>query len=119
TGLAGPERGGGWARYLADTGGATAEVAARLLAGIEPEPREEVTLTDFDPDGEVKVVAAALYAVSRLPDDQLLAVARKLGPEERRQVLEAYVGRRENPRHKPGRAVARTLDRFALLRDYP
>ena len=25
-------------------------------------PREEVTLTDFDPDGEVKVVAAALYA---------------------------------------------------------
>ena len=28
------------------------------------EPRGEVTLTDFDPDGEIKVVAAALYAVS-------------------------------------------------------
>ena len=32
-----------------------------------------MTLTDFDPDGEIKVVAAALYNASTLPDDQLLA----------------------------------------------
>ena len=31
-----------------------------------PELAREVTLTDFDPDGEIKVVAAALYAVSDL-----------------------------------------------------
>ncbi|HSE06832.1 MAG TPA: FAD-dependent thymidylate synthase [Methylomirabilota bacterium] len=113
-----PERGGVWARYLAETAEATAAVAARLLAGIEPEPRPEVTLTDWDPEGEVKVVAAALYAASRLPDDQLLAVARKLGPEERREVLEAYAGRRENRRHKPGRAFERTAYRFDVLGDY-
>ena len=113
-----PERGGVWSRYLAETAQATAAVAARVLEGVEPEPRSEVTLTDFDPDGEVKVVAAALYAASRLPDDQLLAVARKLGPEERRQVLEAYVGRRENRRHKPGRAFERTVYRFDVLGDY-
>ncbi len=112
------ERGGAWARYLADAREATASVSARLLEGIEPEPRSEVTLTDFDPDGEVKVVAAALYAASALPDDQLLAVARKLGAEERRQVLEAYVGRRENRRHKPGRAFERTAYRFDVLGDY-
>jgi thymidylate synthase ThyX len=112
------ERGGVWARYLADTREAIASVSARLLHGIEPEPRPEVTLTDFDPDGEVKVVAAALYAASALPDDQLLAVARKLGAEERRQILEAYVGRRENRRHKPGRAFERTAYRFDVLGDY-
>ena len=78
-----------------------------LLAGIEPEPRAEVTLTDWDPDGEVKVVAAALYAVSDLPDDQLLALVRKLGPEERPGAA-AYTGTRENRRHKPGRAFERT-----------
>jgi hypothetical protein len=77
-----------------------------------------VTLTDFDPEGEIKVVAAALYASSRLPDDQLLAVARKLGPEERRQVLDAYVGARANRRHKPGRAFERTSYRFDVLGDY-
>jgi thymidylate synthase ThyX len=113
-----PERGGVWARYLEETREAAARVAARLLEGVEPEPRPEVTLTDFDPDGEVKVVAAALYAASDLPDDQLLAVARKLGAEERRQVLEAYVGRRENRRHKPGRAFERTVYRFDVLADY-
>src|SRR6266498_3886611 len=113
-----PERGGVWSRYLAETREETRRVAGRLLEGIEPEPRPEVTLTDFDPDGEVKVVAAALYAASDLPDDQLLAVARKLGPEERRQVLEAYVGRRENRRHKPGRAFERTSYRFDVVCDY-
>ncbi len=113
-----PERGGVWSRYLADTVQATAAVAARVLEGIEPEPRPEVTLTDWDPDGEVKVIAAALYAASRLPDDQLLAVARTLGAEDRRRVLEAYVGRRENRRHKPGRAFERTVYRFDVLGDY-
>jgi thymidylate synthase ThyX len=116
--LSRPERGGVWARYLEDTREATAAAAVRLLAGIEPEPRPEVTLTDFDPDGEVKVVAAALYAASRLPDDQLLAAARRLSVEERRQVLDAYVGRRENRRHKPGRAFERTAYRFDVLGDY-
>ena len=113
-----PERGGVWARYLEETREATAAVAARLLEDVEPESRPEVTLTDFDPDGEVKVVAAALYAVSALPDDQLLAVARKLGDEARREVLDAYVGRRENRRHKPGRAFERTVYRFDVLGDY-
>ncbi|HSB43247.1 MAG TPA: FAD-dependent thymidylate synthase [Methylomirabilota bacterium] len=113
-----PERGGVWSRYLAETARATAQVAARLLEGIEAEPRPEVVLTDFDPEGEVKVIAAAMYAASDLPDDQLLAVARKLGPDERRQVLEAYVGRRENRRHKPGRAFERAVYRFDVLGDY-
>src|SRR5437773_2448661 len=88
------------------------------LRGLLPAPRGEVTLTDFDPEGEIKVVAAALYASSRLPDDQLLAVARKLGPEERCRVLEAYVGTRANRRHKPGRAFERTSYRFDVLGDY-
>src|SRR5437773_2060937 len=113
-----PERGGAWSRYLAATRAATQEVAARLLDAAAPEPREEVTLTDFDPDGEVKVVAAALYAVSALPDDELLERARKMSLEERRAVLDAYVGERLNRRHRPGRAFERTSYRFDILGDY-
>jgi thymidylate synthase ThyX len=113
-----PDRGGVWSQYLAGTRQATRAVASRLLQGVEPEPREEVTLTDWDPDGEVKVVAAALYAASDLPDDQLLALARKLSEAERAAVLEAYVGRRDNRRHRPGRAFERTAYRFDVLTDY-
>src|SRR2546422_4487512 len=66
-----PERGGVWSRYLAATREQTERVARRLLEGIEPEPRPEGTLTDFDPDGEVKVVGAALYAAADLPGGPL------------------------------------------------
>jgi thymidylate synthase ThyX len=113
-----PDRGGRWSQYLAGTKRATAAVAEEVLAGIEPEPRPEVVLTDFDPDGEIKVVAAALYAVSGLPDDQLLEAARKLSTDERARVLRAYVGERTNRRHKPGRAFERTAYRFDVLCDY-
>jgi thymidylate synthase ThyX len=113
-----PDRGDVWSAYLADTRRATREVAERLLEGEAPAPREEVTLTDFDPEGEVKVVAAALYAVADLPDDQLLARARRMPAAERAAVLEAYVGKRTNRRHKPGRALERTVYRFDVLADY-
>jgi thymidylate synthase ThyX len=112
------DRGLAWSAYLAETRRATEEVAARLLGDEVPEARDEVTLTDFDPEGEVKVVAAALYAVSHLADDQLQAHAGTLSPAERAAVLRAYVGRRENRRHRPGRAFERTSYRFDVLADY-
>ena len=50
------------------------ELAAKLVGDVEPEARDEVTMVDHDPEGELKVAAAVLYAASRLPDDQLLDV---------------------------------------------
>ena len=113
-----PDRGGRWSQYLRATRDATGTVAERILAGSAAEVRPEVTLTDFDPDGEVKVVAAALYSVSDLADDQLLRIARRLSDDQRGAVLRAYVGDRENRRHKPGRAFERTTYRFDVLTDY-
>ncbi|MBI4611329.1 MAG: FAD-dependent thymidylate synthase [Candidatus Rokubacteria bacterium] len=113
-----PDRGGVWSQYLAETRQATEAVATKLLASVEPEPRPEVVLTDYDPEGEVKVVAAALYAASDLPDDQLLTLARRMTHDERAAVLRAYVGQRANRRHKPGRAFERTAYRFDILTDY-
>ena len=113
-----PERGGRWTAYLAGTREATAQVAGRLLDGVEAEARPEVVLTDFDPDAEIKTVAAALYAASDLPDDQLLALARRLTQAQREEVLRAYIGDRANRRHKPGRAFERASYRFDILADY-
>src|SRR5213083_521332 len=112
------DRGGAWSSYLDETRRTTSRVAAALLAEEGATPRDEVTLTDFDPDGEVKVVAAALYAVSDVPDDRLLEIAQKMTEGERRAVLEAYVGQRTNRRHRPGRAFERTAYRFDVLGDY-
>src|SRR5262249_21629985 len=113
-----PDRGGRWSEYLAQQRSATQAIADRVLHDADAEPRAEVTLTDFDPDGEMKIVAAALYAASDLPDDQLLARARVMIADERATVLRAYVGNRSNRRHRPGRAFERTTYRFDVLTDY-
>ncbi len=85
---------------------------------MEPETRPEVTLCDFDPEGETKVIAAALYSASALPDDQLMALARGLSADDRVALLRAYAGERTNRRHRPGRAFERTSYRFDVLTDY-
>ncbi len=113
-----PDRGGRWSEYLAGTREATHRMAGELLGSFQPEEAGEVTLTDFDADGEIKVVAAALYAASELPDGQLQAVARHLTTDQRAAVLRAYIGDRSNRRHRPGRAFERTLYRFDVLTDY-
>lgn len=113
-----PNRGGRWIQYLSETREAFASAARPLLGATVPEFRPEVTLTEFDREGEIKVVASALYSVSGLPDDQLLAIARGLSVEERTAVLRAYAGDRANRRHKPGRAFERTSYRFDILADY-
>ena len=66
----------------------------------------------------MKVVAAALYTSTHLPDDQLLALARAMSPADRAAVLVAYNGTRTNRRHRPGRAFERTSYRFDILTDY-
>jgi thymidylate synthase ThyX len=123
-----PDRGGVWSAYLAETQAATRVATEHTLATPEAHAvramqglagdEAEVTLTDFDPEGEVKVVAAALYAASDRSDQELLAVARTLTAEQRAAVLQAYVGHRRNRRHKPGRAFERTSYRFDVLADY-
>ncbi|PYR73891.1 MAG: thymidylate synthase [Acidobacteria bacterium] len=113
-----PDRGGRWSEYLAQTRDRIDAEAARILAGETPESRAEVTLTSFDPEGEIKIAAAALYASSDLPDDQLLRVARRMTADERAAVLRAYAGERANRRHRPGRAFERATYRFDVLTDY-
>jgi len=90
------DRGVAWTEYLRETRERVREAAGKALLGVGAEGREEVTLADFDPEGEVKVVAAALYAASDLADDQLLEVARGMTGGERADVLRAYVGERGN-----------------------
>ena len=81
--------------------------------------RRRCTLVDFDPDGEVKLVAAdALPAHPRRPRTRSSARVRAMSADERLAVVRAYVGDRTNRRHKPGRALERIDYRFDVLADY-
>jgi thymidylate synthase ThyX len=113
-----PERGGAWSDYLETTREQTGKVVAGLFPGEAPEPADVVTLTDWDPDGEDKVIAAICYPHTNLPEHQVLERVRRMGSDERQSLVNAYVGERANRRHRPGRAFERTGYRFDVLSDY-
>jgi thymidylate synthase ThyX len=111
-----PERGGAWADYLAANTAAMRDLARGLAA--TPQTAPTVTLVDFDPDGERKVAAAALYAGSHLPDAQIRDIVDRMSEREIDEIIDAYVGQRSNRRHRPGRAMEQTFYRFDILCDY-
>lgn len=117
------DRGGAWVSYMQATDAASGQIAAELFSGAvddaEPElPTSNVRLTDFDPEGEDKVVAAILYESVDLPEHRIFSRVQKMSVEEKARVIRAYVGTRTNRRHKPGRAFERTDYRFDVLSDY-
>ncbi|MEX0865674.1 MAG: FAD-dependent thymidylate synthase [Acidimicrobiia bacterium] len=111
------ERGARWSQHLADVRHELEKISDSLEATTVPDLGPEVTLTDWDPEAETKIVAAALYAVTELPDTELQAMARAMSPERRAEVIAAMVGDRANRRHKPGRAMERTTYRFDVKCD--
>ncbi len=114
------DRGREWSRYIRQTADDTARVTSSLLAEITPAVADGpyVQLTDFDPEGEVKILAAAMYAPAEASDTELLAAAKRLTLADRDRLLRAYVGNRTNRRHRPGRAFERTSYRFEIVTDY-
>ena len=111
-----PNRGVLWSNYIADTNARLEEMAHRL--GIRPAPAPEVALTDWDPDAERKLAAAALYGVSELPDAQLREAVDQMPSEQVTELIASLVGERGNRRHKPGRAMERSYYRFDVLCDF-
>ena len=113
-----PDRGGQWSEYLSARKSETRALSTALSRDVDSNGRPEVVLTDFDPNGEIKVVAAALYPGSHLPHDKLLSMARGMTTEERVRVLKTSIGDRKNRRHRPGRAFEHASYCFDVLSDY-
>ena len=80
--------------------------------------RDEVRMLDYDPDAEIRLVAAALYPYSNQSEEDLLKTAIDMSDEERRRVISTYIGERLNRRHKPGRGMERVYYRFDVLSDF-
>jgi thymidylate synthase ThyX len=109
------DRGVRWSRYLEDVRSDLEQRAGGLRSPSDLGP--SVTLVDWDPEAEIKIAAAALYAVSELPDAELLRMARSMTQSERAGIIASLVGDRANRRHKPGRAMERSTYRFDVACD--
>jgi thymidylate synthase ThyX len=113
------DRGGETSAYLAATRGSMEAVAAKVFPpDARPVDAPTVELVDWDPDAEVKLVAAMLYPYTNQPESTIEARVRAMSVDERLAIVRAYVGDRANRRNKPGRALERPTYRFDVLADY-
>jgi thymidylate synthase ThyX len=113
------DRGVAWSRYLAGTARATAAAVEAVLGGLDGGPAPpSVTLTEFDPAGEDKVLTAIAYPHLAAGEAEVAAAVARLGAAERARLLAAYVGERANRRHRPGRAFERAVYTFDVVADY-
>jgi thymidylate synthase ThyX len=119
------DRGLAWSAYMEKNDSTMTEVAQAIFAG-EPVGDEDpspgagprVTLVDWDPDAEVKVIAAMLYPYTHLSEERVQARVSAMQAHERLQIMEHYAGDRLNRRHRPGRALERSSYRFDVVSDY-
>jgi thymidylate synthase ThyX len=115
-----PDRGVETSAYLEHNRKAMEATAYEVLGedNVAAPHGSHVELVDFDPDGELKVVAAMLYPYTDLPETAIIERVRAMSVEDRLSVMRSYVGERRNRRHRPGRALERTDYRFDVLSDY-
>ncbi len=111
-----PERGGVWAKYFKDIDAAMTR-QAQLFETV-PATGPGVDLVEWDPEGERKVAASALYPYVSMSERELRARVADMSEDEIDQVFTAYVGNRSNRRHKPGRGLEETFYRFDIVCDY-
>ena len=114
-----PDRGVAHSDYLRATAAAAAAAATNVLGPAAPGPAPAgVRLVDFDPDGEERVVAHALWPSSGRELAEVRARARELDAGRRAEVLAAYAGGRADRRQRPGRALEATSYTFEVVTDY-
>ncbi len=115
-----PDRGGAHGAYMR-----TGRDAARRLAeglGLEDRPTAAdgpaVRLLDFDPDGESRVLAHALWGECGRSLEDVRAVVDGLSAPGRAEALAAIAGTRSDRRQRPGRAFEATTYVFEVVADY-
>ena len=101
--------------YLVGTTAAAKALAAQATTLIPVATNEPVTLVDYDPDAEEKVIAAILYSHARQPLEQLRQVAAALSQAEHRQIFQEYFSKRRHRRDRLSRAFENVYYTFDIL----
>jgi thymidylate synthase ThyX len=101
--------------YMVETFTGTRTLATTLAVDAPANAGQSVSLVDYDREAEEKIIAAILYPHSRHPLEQLRRSVSRMPVDQRRKVLDEYLGRRRHRRDKPGRALEQVYYTFDIL----
>jgi thymidylate synthase ThyX len=101
--------------YVVETFTGTRTLATTFAVDAPANAGQSVSLVDYDREAEEKIIAAILYPHSRHPLEQLRRSVSRMPVDQRRKVLDEYLGRRRHRRDKPGRALEQVYYTFDIL----
>ncbi|HEY2990724.1 MAG TPA: FAD-dependent thymidylate synthase [Candidatus Binatia bacterium] len=104
-----------FSEYMAETYAAIRSMTAGLISATPAQFGEAVTLVDYDPIAEEKIIAAILYPHAQQPLLQLRTAVGKMPVNQRRHILGEYLARRRHRRDKPGRALEPVYYTFDVI----
>jgi len=113
-----PDRGGAIAAYRAQTREAVKALAYKHASSVKSEKSEQVKLLDWWPKDEIELVPHMLFEQSNQATVDLQKTVKKMSRKDREAIFDAYMGRRLNRRHKPGRAVEMAHYLWEITADY-
>lgn len=79
---------------------------------------KEVEMLDYDKDAEHKAVAYILYSYTHMPLSKAYEKAKQMPVNEKEKLIATYIGKRDNRRHKPGRAFENIYYHFDVLTNF-
>jgi thymidylate synthase ThyX len=115
-------RSGDYQEYLARRDERVRELLDAAPAGgrssVEgPSARPPVSLVEWDPHAEARILAGILFASGDLGWTEAFEMARTLAPGEAEAIFERYLGGRPARWYKTGRALENSYLRFEILMD--
>jgi thymidylate synthase ThyX len=109
------EKSGDYQTYLNDRYRAVRELIGPVSADVAG--KAEVRLVEYDPDSELKILAAVLFQQMHGTWDQARDKAKTSSDDEKRQLLERYLMKRSARWQKVGRAFENAYLRFEIVMD--
>lgn len=128
-----PKKGTAWIDYFQETKLNTRSVVDSIVSrkhsseSVESPVDNQVRLTWYDPDNQLKVCAGIIYELNtrNITMEESLSLADSIGHENQYQLIQAYCGNRGglnsvqgNRRWKPGRAFELAVYNFDMLIDF-
>jgi thymidylate synthase ThyX len=112
------DRGMVTAQYMKDNRHAMRDIALQMLTQTPVSLENKVTLVDYWPKNEFDLIPEILFAECHLPLEKIREEVALWSEEKKREVFDAYVGLRQNRRHKPGRALEKVHYEWQITDDY-
>lgn len=105
--------------YMNEVRGKISELAAGYAQlTIATPDSSNVSLVDFDSDAEEKILAAILFPHLHSELGEVKKLVKQMPEEERKRIILAYIGTRNNRRQKPGRAFENAFYTFSLTGNF-